>query len=134
MPEELGRTVEESYGPIRPGPRKPPAEVEEHARIADKAAERARAIQQTCSGDDPHLGLATTEDLIVELHARMVVQLAQPDHRMDLHYRTIDGDGVDITRSVTGEEDSARLEERASELLAEANRIRRDPAREAQRG
>jgi hypothetical protein len=100
----------------------------------DKAAARARRFAASCSGDEPHLGLATTEQLIEELYARMRVQLAQPQHLLDLHYRTVDGDGIDITREVTGEEDG--LLDRASDLVSEANKIIRskDPAREAQRG
>jgi hypothetical protein len=36
------------------------------------------------------LGFATTRELIEELYARMVVQLAQPEHKLDLAYRTVD--------------------------------------------
>jgi hypothetical protein len=38
----------------------------------------------------PFLGNATTRQIIEELYARMIVQLAQPEHKLDLHGRVVD--------------------------------------------
>jgi hypothetical protein len=90
MPGEQREVL--SGAEVQPTPETP--EMRSIRQRLDKAAERARSVQRACSGDDPHLGLATTEELIVELHARMEVcrVIGQP---MRLDYRTIDGDAPD---------------------------------------
>jgi hypothetical protein len=42
--------------------------------------------------EQAQLGYATTLELIEDLSARAQVQMAQPDHKLDLEYRTVDSD------------------------------------------